>query len=295
MLVQNNLYCFINGMASPYRNAVNKIYFGSQKETPSELKEKKDEESNKDLILKIIVALGSVVGINFINEKLQNQLRKYITNPILNREHVMDEKYILDLAKKMGEKNGLTGDKEIEIIMDPDTSSRTAGFIEKHKIDMPEIKGGAIGISQKELISIFHEMGHAIIENKKFLLKHLQRFRGEYAYVASFLYAIANHKPKRNEDLNLNEQKDKTKSSSYKNARYLIPFIAFAPELITEIKASKYGLKFLKEEKVGPKLIGAAKKHYLAAFATYLFVPTSIVITDKLYNFINEKFQKGNK
>lgn len=252
--------------------------------------DKKKKESTKDLFAQLIFSIIGAFGIDETNKWMQTQLRKNITDRILNKKHEFSEDYIVELTKKMGEKNGLILEKDVFLNIDAEGIYSGASFLEKNKVEIPEIKGDLILLPKTELISVFHEMGHAIIENKTSLLKYLQRFRGNYIYVATALYAMANHKPKEEKvaKFNVKEQKmDNNKKTS--NWRYLIPFIAFSPELITEIIASKHGLNFLKGEKINENLLKATKKHYLAAFATYLFVPTSIVIFDKLYNVVNDK------
>ena len=79
---------------------------------------------------------------------------------------------------------------------------------------------------------------------------------------------------------------------------YVIPLIAFSPELITEFKASQYGLKFLKgkvkEGAIEKSLFNKIKKSYITCFSTYLFIPVSIMLVDALRNSVNKQVRKYN-
>ena len=79
---------------------------------------------------------------------------------------------------------------------------------------------------------------------------------------------------------------------------YVIPLLAFSPELITEFKASQYGLKFLKSKvkdgAIDKALFNKIKKSYITCFSTYLFIPVSIMLVDALRNSVNKKVNKYN-
>lgn len=141
--------------------------------------------------------------------------------------------------------------------------------------------------------ALFHEIGHAIIENKTTFLKFLQDHRGRYMYIALALYALMSQNKK--QSYNPYEEQDQSFGSKVKNflsrSTLLVPLLAFSPELITEAMASKYGLKFLKG-KVEKPLYNNIKNSYRACFGTYLFIPISIILMEVLQNSLEKGIQK---
>lgn len=155
----------------------------------------------------------------------------------------------------------------------------------------------SIVVGKDQMSSLFHEIGHAVEENKTTLLKHLQRFRGHYTELSLGLYMLMSMREKKNDGYQDKNQGigDKIKHFlSHSDA--LIPLLAFSPELITEAKASMYGLKFLKgkvkDGSIEKSLFKNIKRSYLTCFATYLFIPVSIMLVDAIRNSANKVIQR---
>jgi len=163
-----------------------------------------------------------------------------------------------------------------------------------------------IKVTKNTLISLPHEIGHAVQEHSTKFFKALQRNRGNYTTLALLLYGLGRSKP-------INKKGEETISTKLQNLLYkynvLVPLIAFSPELITEYKASKIGIDYLKkhvnsvEEKLkhaasnkqlstqltnAKSILKAAKKHYAIAFCTYLALPVFAMLD----NFIFKQFSK---
>ncbi|MDD3437443.1 MAG: hypothetical protein PHC64_09865 [Candidatus Gastranaerophilales bacterium] len=68
--------------------------------------------------------------------------------------------------------------------------------------------------------------------------------------------------------------------------------MAFSPELITEAKASLEGIKFLKKTNISKAALHNIKMSYLTCFATYLFIPVSIMLIDAVRNSANKARQR---
>ena len=90
-----------------------------------------------------------------------------------------------------------------------------------------------------------------------------------------------------------------------------IPLIAYAPELITEGAATRYGLKYLKSiredvvqkqvdkgiikelpdkaKMISKDLYKTIKHSYIACFCTYLLIPVSLIIADKLDDWAHRR------
>ena len=132
-----------------------------------------------------------------------------------------------------------------------------------------------IRVSKNTLLSLPHEIGHAVEENSTTFFKALQRFRGNYTMLALILYGLGRSK-------STNKKGKETFIGKIQNTLYkynlLVPLIAFSPELITEFKASKIGLDYLKQIKAPKNIIKAARKHYAIAFCTYLALPAFAVL-----------------
>lgn len=143
-----------------------------------------------------------------------------------------------------------------------------------------------IKVAKKTLISIPHEVGHAIQEHKTVILKKLQNMRGKSQWIAMALYALG-RSPSNERD----GQKTffgKCKDFMYKY-NLVVPFVAFAPELITEAAASIYGIKNLKAIGASQKILKTTKKYYLAAFCTYLALPVFMMMDYLVFNATSKK------
>lgn len=163
-----------------------------------------------------------------------------------------------------------------------------------------------IRVTMDTLISLPHEIGHAVQEHSTKIFRTLQRNRGNYTILALLLYGIGRSKP-------TNKKGEKTTFSKIQNLLYkynvIVPLLAFSPELITEFKASQIGIDYLKnytkevETQLKKKptnkslmqkaansksILKAAKKHYAIAFCTYLSLP----VFTMLDNFIIDKSGK---
>ncbi len=137
-----------------------------------------------------------------------------------------------------------------------------------------------IKVSKNTLLSLPHEIGHAVQEHSTTILKKLQRFRGNYTFLALLLYGLGRNKS------NAPDGKEsfigKIQNTLHKYNLF-IPLLAFSPELITEFVASKIGIDYLKQTKAPKTLINAAKKHYAIAFCTYLALPLFAILDNLIY------------
>lgn len=237
--------------------------------------------SIKDTFVELTNDVVGAVGFNVALAWLQNlvsgkilvgKINKHFTDKITPEE----QSKLTSLADEMLEKHGLK---------------------DKVPIYYNGVKGEAfythdgnfirVGPNQKS--SLFHEIGHAVQENNTRGFKWLQRGRGRYAYLSMLLYAMLAGR---------SQQQDGSYSigSSLTKTDVAVPLLAFAPELITEAKASMTGLKFLKEKlktgAISESLYKNTKRSYLACFGTYLFVPLSIIIMDALRSGANKVREK---
>lgn len=219
----------------------------------------------------------SFVGVNtalwimqdFVNGKiLVGKINKHFTKDI------KDNGKLYNLAREMQTKNELDG--KVNIFAGKDGE---AFFSHKDK---------AVVVGKDSFSSLFHELGHATIENKSGIMKNLQRFRGNYTILSLALYGL----------LSSNKDGNNTKSDA------LIPLLAFSPELITEAKASHIGLKFLKEKvktgEIEKSLFKKIRNSYITCFSTYLFIPVSIILIDAIRNSVRKermrhKMEKMNR
>lgn len=252
----------------------------------------------KDLAVTLTNDVVGFLGVNavllgmqkFVNGNiLIGKINKHFTKDITNE----DNKKLIDVAIQMREKHDLhQGPKRVEIL--PGTNGE-AYFTHV---------GNKVVVGQDQISSLFHEIGHAVEENKTTVLKQLQRFRGHYTELSLALYMLMSMRPKNKDNY---YQEDQNQGVGSKIANFVsksdavIPLIAFAPELITEAKASQYGLKFLKSKigdtKINPEMIEKSlynkiKKSYLTCFATYLFIPVSIMLVDAIRNSANKAMQR---
>lgn len=144
-----------------------------------------------------------------------------------------------------------------------------------------------IVIGKDSHFALFHELGHAVIENKTKFLKELQHERNNYGTISTFLYLLLSLHKKQYYSAKPQSQ-NSWKDKILRNYDLIIPMLAYSPELITEIGASSYGLKFLKKEakdgNLTKKILSNIRKCYITAFSTYLFIPMSLILyiaTDK--------------
>ena len=106
-----------------------------------------------------------------------------------------------------------------------------------------DVKNNHIRVTKDTLISLPHEIGHAVQEHSTKILKILQKYRGHSAGLALFLYGLGREKTTIQEK---NTMFGKIRELLYKY-NVLIPLIAFLPELITEFAASKIGIDYIKD------------------------------------------------
>lgn len=151
-----------------------------------------------------------------------------------------------------------------------------------------------IKVTKDTIISLPHEIGHAVEEHSTNFLKKLQRSRGKYAALALILYGLGREKPANSQNQSFI---GKVQNVLYKY-NLLVPFIAFLPELVTEFAASKIGIDYIKEhiEKLktnvtknaqsitkSENILKVAKKHYAIAFCTYLSLPLFAVLDNYIF------------
>lgn len=231
----------------------------------------------RDLFFTLTDDIVGLTGLNaalwyiqsFVNGKiLSGKINKHFTSKITEEQ----KNKFPSMAYEMLEEKGLK-DKVKLFQGKPDEAFFTH-------------QGNFIKVGKDQYSALFHEIGHAVEENNTVILKKLQRFRGKYTILSLALYALLSQRQK-NDDGN---QSILSKSDA------LIPLIAFSPELITEAKASQIGLKFLKEKLnagvIEKSLYKNIKKSYITCFATYLFIPVSIMLMDALRNGANKARQR---
>lgn len=247
--------------------------------------------SIKDAFVSFTNDAVSLVGFNVALAWLQNmvsgkllvgKINKHFTDKITPEE----QSKMYSLANEMLDQHGLnSGAKKVEIRM----GGADEAFYTHTGDSSRGIKANSIVVGKNTQSSLFHEIGHAVEENNTKAFKWLQRGRGRYAYLSMLLYAMLSGR---------SQQQDGSYSigSSLSKADVAIPLLAFAPELITEAKASMTGLKFLKEKlnagAITESLYKNTKRSYLACFGTYLFVPLSIIIMDALRSGANKIKEK---
>ena len=207
--------------------------------------------------------------VNFLNKRFNNKLQ--------------DFKQFENLAEKMKKEHNLDK-KNVKI------------FITKGDDAYYTTDGNKIVVGEELKSALFHELGHAVIENNTRLLSILQNGRGQYNNIALLLNTIMmGNTVKADKNKNKKEKQHTQKNGIQKFLQKypsIIPLIAFSPELITEIGASTYGLKFLKKEvksgNLPKKVFNNILKSYLTCFSTYFFIPVSIVFV----NHLNKKLTK---
>lgn len=204
---------------------------------------------------------------NFVNGKiLVGKINKHFTKDIT------DNNKLANLAFEMKDSKENKGLNNLQIF------EGTPGEAYYSHVADKGLPANRVVVGKDSYSSLFHEIGHAKVENKSFLMKNLQRFRGHYTPLSLALYAL------------LSGNKDK------KSPDWVIPLLAFSPELLTEGMASHHGLKFLKEKvkegKLEKSVFSKIKKSYITCFGTYLFVPVSIILLDAIRNSAHKHKQE---
>jgi len=112
------------------------------------------------------------------------------------------------------------------------------------------------------------------------------------------LYALRSSQNPRRKDIFGDDRKSfGTKVKEFlSRSTLIVPLLAFSPELITEYKASSYGLKFLKEKlkegRIDERTFKNIKRSYITCFGTYLFFPVSIILMELLLSGIEKEVNK---
>lgn len=247
-----------------------------------------DYESHpvRDFFMELTGDAVGLVGFNtalwwlqsFVNSKLLiGKINKHFTSKI----SAEDEKKIVEAAKAMIGKVEPNNKDAFSC----EISNKTQG--EAFYTD----RGNFVHVSADQKSSLFHEIGHAMEENNTKIFKWLQRGRGHYTILSLGLYALMSQNKK-----NQQENQHKSFVSKLLSPTVVVPMLAFAPELITEAKASITGVRFLEKNqkafKMSDNLIKNIKRSYLACFGTYLFIPVSIILMEHLQHSAERAMQR---
>lgn len=206
----------------------------------------------------------------FVNGKLLiGNIYKHYTNKI------KDNDLMAKLALKMRKENGLESKVPIYTGAAGEAYFSSSGGFQK------------IVVGNDSFSALFHELGHAIIENKTKILKSFQKNRNLDAYGAITLYMLlesakyTNRTKKSAQNNSLDDIQTKTIDFFIKYSE-ILPILIYSPELVSELGATGYGLKFLKKEvkegSIGKNIFKNIRNSYAAAFATYLFIPLSLIL-----------------
>lgn len=217
---------------------------------------------------------------------LVGKIHKHYTDKITDEEKAKFEPLAQDMLKI---EHMDSGEHKVNVHTSPEYTGK-AYFTER---------GNHVVVGPDNLGALYHEIGHAKIENNTTILKALQRFRGHYTPIALALYALMSTNRKQiYNPFGLPQEQgfgDKVKNF-FSRSSLLIPLIAFSPELITEAMASKYGMNFLKKQVDAKKIPAALRKNigksYLACFGTYLFIPVSIILMEIMQNSLEKEVNK---
>lgn len=239
----------------------------------------------KDNAVIVTNGLAGLLGVNlilwgvqrFVNEKiLIGKINNHFTKRINN------DRLLAELAVEMRQKEGL--DKSVKLNL----GAKGEAYFNH--------SSNKVVLGPDKMSAAFHELGHAVIENKTNFLRKLQRSRGHYTAYSLLLYGLLANTVRPNYYQGFDETFGQKVRRKILNLGVAIPLIAFSPELITEYKASKTGLKFLKEKlkegKINKSMFKNIKGSYIACFGTYLFIPVSIMLLDALRNSANKIQQK---
>ncbi|MBQ2871445.1 hypothetical protein IJE86_07080 [bacterium] len=246
----------------------------------------------------------ALVGGLLIREFLQNITSKFFADYFSQKNNI-DENEMITIAKKMLKDKKLMERPSVSVSKEGATYT-DKGVFQKLRLIIENAGQNAhfdpvnneIRVSKNTLISIPHEIGHAVEEHSTKFLRMLQRNRGNYTTLALLLYGLGRSK-------STNKKGKETFISKTQNLIYkynmLIPLLAFSPELITELAASKIGLNYIKQhikkletESVtettlkslssSKKILKAAKKHYAIAFCTYLTLPVFAILDNLIFS-----------
>ncbi len=234
---------------------------------------------------------GAILALGLLARNILQKITNNMFTNYFSKHQNINEEQVKNLGLKILEDKGLMKNpteiitpqgsvytdklKKLKLIIDKTGQDAHFDYVNK-----------AIKVTKNTLISLPHEIGHAVQEHNTSILKKLQRFRGNYAFLALLLYGLG-----RNKSTDTKENKSllgKFQDTLHKY-NLLIPLLAFSPELITEFAASKIGLDAMKKANAPKQLINAARKHYAVAFCTYLALPLFAVID----NFILRKASKN--
>lgn len=282
--IQNNLfpqYPYISNIQQPhytmreYNNACDSFFTNEFS--------KSDTETAKNT--------GIILTLGFMFRGLLQKFSNNLFSSYFSKQQNINEKQVTDISLKILKDKGLM--QNIQKIEYPNATIYTDNlkklnlFVEKTGQNAHfDYINKAIKVSKNTLLSLPHEIGHAVQENNTTILKKLQRFRGNYSFLALLLYGLG-----RNKSTDPKEKKSifgKAQDILHKY-NLLIPLIAFSPELITEFAASKIGTNSLKKANAPKSLINSARKHYAIAFCTYLALPLFAVLD----NLILKKASKN--
>lgn len=186
----------------------------------------------------------------------------------LSKKRDIDPNEIIEISKKMIKDKGL------------DKKGLRCEVFEKGNDAYFSHLENKIKVTKDTLLALPHEIGHAVEEHNTKILKKLQRFRGQYAMLALILYGLGRDKSSDPNSQNTTIGKIRNFLHKY---NLLVPLAAFSPELITEFSASKIGIDYLKKANASKALISAAKKHYAAAFCTYLSLPVFAIMDNLIF------------
>lgn len=231
----------------------------------------------KHAVIRLTDGFVGLVGFNAALWWLQNTVNSKILIGKINRHFTkgLPDNKLINLAGEMLGKEERSGKglNNLDVLI-----TNTPGEAYYSHVAHDKLPANRVRVGKDSISSLFHEFGHAKIENKSFIMKNLQRFRGHYAELSLALYAL------------LSGNKDE------KRHDWIIPLLAFSPELITEGMASHHGLKFLKEKvkanQLEKSVFNKIRKSYLTCFGTYLFIPLSIILLDSIRNSAQRERQK---
>lgn len=288
-MIQNvNIGQYETQKAYVHANKQNNIAQNHQSPTFGYYEEERPTHPIKKLALSLVNDAFGLVGVNLVLWKVQSFVNGDILSGKINKHFT----------------KGITDNEKVKTLAE---EMKTAKHLDKVKMHIGEsgTEGQAffnhekniVVVGKQEASAVFHELGHAIIENNTKFLRKLQRGRNHYSWIALGLYTMIAQREKNPYDDKRPGPITKMKNFLNKND-YVIPLIAFSPELITEFKASQYGLKFLKgkvkDGAIEKSLFNKIKKSYITCFLTYLFIPVSIMLVDALRNSVDKKVRKYN-
>ena len=256
----------------PVQQSINATYVMPQYNYETEFFNDTDTEAAKNTGGILVAGIALREGLKRISSKMFSSY--FSKNPDVNPDEItklglrmlQDKGLMQDPVKQTADIGSVFTDglKKLNLIIENTGNNAYFDHVNKQ-----------IRVSKNTLLSLPHEIGHAVEEHSTTFFKALQRFRGNYTMLALILYGLGRNK-------STNKKGKETFIGKIQNTLYkynlLVPLIAFSPELITEVKASKIGIDYLKQIKAPKNIIKAAKKHYAIAFCTYLALPAFAVL-----------------